>query len=73
MAIYYDGYDWDIDDFPGEYVYGDREYIDDYYMDERWKRIWDAPDYWVSTKARSAKGWIFEELNIEEDVDEHFY
>lgn len=52
MAIYYDGYDWDIDGFPGEYVYGDREYIDDYYMDERWKRIWDAPDYWVSTKAR---------------------
>lgn len=52
MAIYYDGYDWDIDGFPGEYVYGDREYVDDYYMDERWKRIWDAPNYWVSTKAR---------------------
>lgn len=52
MAIYYDGYDWDIDGFPGEYVYGDREYVDDYYMDERWKRIWDVPNYWVSTKAR---------------------
>lgn len=52
MAIYYDGYDWDIDGFPGAYVYGDYEYVDDYYMDERWKRIWDAPDYWVSTKAR---------------------
>ena len=52
MAIYYDGYDWDVDGFPGEYVYGDYGYTDDYYMDERWKRIWDAPDYWVSTKAR---------------------
>ena len=52
MATYYDGFDWDIDGFPGEYVYGDYEYVEDYYMDERWKRIWSAPDYWVSTKAR---------------------
>lgn len=52
MAIYYDGYDWDIDGFPGEYVYGDYEYVDDYYVDERWKRIWDVPNYWVSTKSR---------------------
>lgn len=55
MAIYYDGYDWDIDGFPGEYVFGNYGYSghgDEYYMDERWKRIWDAPDYWVSTKAR---------------------
>lgn len=52
MAIYYDGYDLDVDGFPGEYVYGDHEYIDGYYMDERWKRVWDVPDYWVSTKAR---------------------
>ena len=52
MAIYYDGYDWDSDGFPGEYVYGDREYVDDYYMDERWKLMPGAPDYWVSNKER---------------------
>ena len=55
MAIYYDGYDWDIDGFPGEYVFGDYGYsghFDEYYMDERWKRIYDIPEYWISTKAR---------------------
>lgn len=52
MARYYDGYDWDVDGFPGEYVYGDIGYVDDYYMDERWKRVVGAPDYWISTKAR---------------------
>lgn len=52
MAKYYDGYDWDIDGFPGEYVYGDHIYVDDYYMDERWKRDEDNPDYWVSNKGR---------------------
>lgn len=52
MARYYDGYDWDVDGFPGEYVYGDHGYVDDYYMDERWKPIYYAPGYWVSNKAR---------------------
>lgn len=52
MAIYYDGYDWDSDGFPGEYVYGDDEYVDDYYMDERWKRMPGAQDYWISNKER---------------------
>lgn len=52
MAIYYDGYDWDTDGFPGEFVYGDGVYVDDYYMDERWKPVVGAPDYWISTKAR---------------------
>lgn len=52
MAIYYDGYDWDIDGFPCEYVYGDRVHVDDYYMDERWKPIYYAPGYWVSNKGR---------------------
>lgn len=52
MARYYDGYDWDVDGFPGEYVYGDDVYVDDYYMDERWKRVVGAPGYWISTKAR---------------------
>lgn len=52
MAQYYDGYDWDYEGFPGEYVYGDDLYVDNYYMDERWKRVVGAPDYWISTKAR---------------------
>ena len=52
MAIYYDGYDWDSDGFPGEFVYEDLGCGDDYYMDERWKRIWNLPDYWVSNKER---------------------
>ena len=45
---YSDLYD---DGFLGEHVYGER-YIDDYYMDERWKRISDSPIYWVSNKGR---------------------
>ena len=52
MAIYYDGYDWDVDGFPGEYVYGDLGCGDEYYMDERWKRVDGIPDYWVSNKGR---------------------
>lgn len=52
MAKYYDGYDWDIDGFPGEYVYGDHIYVDDFYMDERWKPVYGYPGYWVSNKAR---------------------
>ena len=52
MAIYYDNRDWDLDGIPGSYVYGDDERIDEYYMDERWKRVNDLPDYWVSDKAR---------------------
>ena len=51
MATYYDGYDWDTDGFPGQYVYGDYEYVDDYYMDERWKPT-DVRGYWVSNKGR---------------------
>lgn len=52
MAKYYDGYDWDTDGFPGEYVYGDDKYVDDDYMDEYWKPVYDIPGYWISTKAR---------------------
>lgn len=48
----YRDYDWDNDGFPGEYVYGDNRYIDDYYMDEVWKPIRGYPDYWVSDKGR---------------------
>lgn len=52
MAKYYDGYDWDTDGFPGEFVYGGLGCGDEYYMDERWKRLWDTPDYWLSNKGR---------------------
>lgn len=52
MAIYYDGYDWDVDGFPGEYVYGDSIYIDDFYMNARWKPIYGYPGYWISNKAQ---------------------
>lgn len=53
MSTYYDGYDWDVDGFPGEYVYGDYKYVDDYYMDERWLPDRDKPEYWVSNKGRT--------------------
>ena len=57
MCMYRDDlYDWDCnwasDGYPGEYVYGDCGYIDDYYMEERWKPVRGLPMYWVSTKAR---------------------
>ena len=52
MARYYDDYDWDVDGFPGEYVFGDDCYVADYYMDERWKPVRHFPGYWVSNKAR---------------------
>lgn len=53
MARYYDGYDWDIDGFPGEYVYGNDRYVDEYYMDERWLRDVGDPQYWISNKGRA--------------------
>lgn len=52
MLKEYECHNWDHDGFPGEYVYGDFGYVDDYYMDERWKPVYDVPGYWVSTKAR---------------------
>lgn len=52
MRDYYDCHDWDIDGFPGEFVYGDDCYVDDYYMDERWKRVQGFRDYWVSDHGR---------------------
>lgn len=45
-------HDWDTDGFPGEFVYGDDVYVDDCYMDERWKRVDDHPEYWVSNRGR---------------------
>lgn len=44
--------DWDSEGFPGEYVFGEYVYIPEFYMDERWKRDGDAPDYFVSNKGR---------------------
>lgn len=52
MRDYYDCHDWDIDGFPGEFVYGDDCYVDDYYMDERWKQVRGFRDYWVSDHGR---------------------
>ena len=52
MSRDYECHDWGLDGFPGEYVYGDCGYVDDYYMDERWKPIYDVPGYWVSNKGR---------------------
>jgi len=53
---HYNCHNWDVDGYPGEFVYGDDVYIDDYYFDEKWKPInwgpyWDA-GYWVSDKGR---------------------
>lgn len=45
-------HDWDVDGYPGEFVYGDDVYIDDYYMDERFIRDAEYPDYWISNKGR---------------------
>lgn len=45
-------HDWDVDGYPGEFVYGDDVYVDDYYMEERWKRVEDHPEYWVSDRGR---------------------
>lgn len=53
MAKYYDGYDWDVEGFPGEYVYGDDRYVEDTYMDERWLRDVEEPQYWISNKGRT--------------------
>lgn len=45
--------DFDNDGFPGEFVYGDEAYIDDYYMDELWKPVCGFEGlYWISNKAR---------------------
>lgn len=45
--------DWDTDGYPGEFIYGDSIYVDDYYMEELWKPI-DGfrMEYWVSNLAR---------------------
>lgn len=46
-------YDWDNDGYPGEFVYGDDMYVDDYYMGELWKPIKHFEDeYWVSDMGR---------------------
>lgn len=52
MSREYICHNWDTYGYPGEYVYGDYGYLDDYYMDELWKPIYDVPGYWVSNKAR---------------------
>lgn len=45
-------HEWDMYGIPGNFIYGDDVYSDDYYMDERWKRVRDFPDYWVSDMGR---------------------
>lgn len=48
----YKDYDWDYDGYPGEYVYGPGVTLDDYHLDELWKRCAYFPNYWVSTHGR---------------------
>lgn len=58
----YHDYDWDNDEFPGEFVYGDDIFVDEYYAEERWKPIAGfEKDYWISDHARvwSVKRRIF--------------
>ena len=46
-------HDWGTDGYPGEYIYWDDTYVDDYYMDERWLPVPECPnDYYISTKGR---------------------
>lgn len=44
--------DFDVDGFPGEYVFGDDAYVPDEYADELWKSYNDCRDYYVSTYGR---------------------
>lgn len=62
MYRYENAEDWNLSGYPGNYIFGDEIYIDDYYMDERWKPIRGfGLDYWVSNLARvwSVKNQIF--------------
>lgn len=47
----YKDYDWDEDGIPGEYVYGNGDWVDPEYSDELWKRT-KYPGYWVSDYGR---------------------
>lgn len=50
--MHYDKDDWDFYGFPGEYIYGDNFYVDDAYMEERWKPVVNVPHYFVSDHGR---------------------
>lgn len=53
MYYFDDPHDWNINGWPGEFIYGDDVYIDDGYMEERWKPIDGFEgEYWVSNFAR---------------------
>lgn len=54
MRRYYkeDIHDWNDIGIPGEYVYGDNVYVDDDYMGERWKPVYNFPDYMISNRGR---------------------
>lgn len=48
-----DCHGWDTIGYPGEYVYGDDMYVDDFYMNERWlPAMGFARRYWISTHGR---------------------
>lgn len=67
-------HDWDIDGYPGEYVYGDDIYVDDYYldMDERWLPVRGFPMYWVSTLGRVYSMQTRKFLKPQMDTSGHF-
>lgn len=58
----YKDYDYGNDGCPGEFIYGDDVYIDDYYMGELWKPIAGFEGlYWVSDMGRvwsEKKNWF---------------
>lgn len=71
MRTKYERDDWSHG-MPGEYLFGEDIYVDDFYidMDERWKEVKGHPGYWVSDCGRvwSEKSQSFRKLK---EMDDH--